>query len=130
MKKRRYLLIIILISIFSISIVAAYTPDGTFTFTTIAQKKTSADKTILYNVPWIAVTNYNHNTKAQLAVTLQKKGLLGYSNKGRQQEYLESSGFTFYFGKQGSGTYRATYLYNAGSGDLDCSYYMSSNYES
>lgn len=130
MKKKFYLIAVLLIGIVSISIVSAYTPDGTFSLTSIGSKKTSSDKTVEYNSPWITINNYNGNTKAQLAVTLEKKGLLGsYSNKGRQQAYLASNGYTFYWHKTGKGTYRSVYLYNAGSGNLDGSYYMLSNYE-
>jgi|GEM_PF-5836846 len=110
--------------------VSAYTNDGTFTLY-YSQNTESSPKYLSDRYPIVTVENYNKSTDGELAVSIMKKGLLGYSLKERIQVWMKNKpAASFYFGNYGSGTFKTVYVANKinGSGNLAGGYYMYSSY--
>ncbi len=90
---------------------------------------TSKDKNLAYDYPYITFSNHNTSVDAELAASVRKKGLFGYTLKERQQKWVKNVvTYTYYYAKHGSGTYQAVFVVNQmnGSGYVQGAYLLSS----
>ena len=123
----------IIVSFFVVSLLiiplVAFALDGSFSLSYGGGSHNSNDKKLEYPYPYIDFYNHNESTDAELAASVLKKGLFGYTLKGRQQKWVTGTyKTTYYYGNYGTGTYRATFVINRinGNGYVSGAYLFSS----
>lgn len=115
--------------VLSISVVSAYTLDSYY-LTKIGQYDVGTAEKTKYKYPTVEWTNGSTNSDAEIAVTLNKKNIIGnYGNVARQHKWIKNvKNYSFRFSSMSTATYRANIVFNATNDNAAISgqYYLTS----
>lgn len=130
MKKKISIAVLSIVAVvLSISVVSAYTLDSYY-LTKVGQYDTGSDEKTKYDHPTVYVTNGSPDSDAEIAVTLNKKNILGkYGNVARQHRWIKNAkNPVFKFSTMSTATYRVNIVFNATNDNAAISgqYYLTS----
>ncbi len=132
MKHSKNVLVVFLIMLSLVIIplqTSAMTVFGTFSLA-YAESHESKEKYLSEDYPIVEFENHNTSVDGELAASVKKKGLFGYTLKGRLQKSVKNLTYVAYcFPEYGSGTYKAVFVVNQlnGSGRVAGAYNITSS---
>lgn len=127
MKKIKIFCVMLLVSLFTVPMIV-FAADSSFSLGD-GDNFQGGEKKLEYNYPIIQFNNHNLSTDGQLAASIMKKGLFGFSLKSRQEKWVKNiQNVYFYYDNYGSGTYKPVFVANKinGTGYIAGSYTLTS----
>ena len=90
-----------------------FAATGSFSLPFGGQTHTSNDVKLVYDYPVVEFFNHNLSVDGELAASVMKKGIFGYTLKERQEKWVTNKPYVGYsYGKHLSGTYHAVFVVN------------------
>lgn len=128
MRKVSYVLIATLLLTVGVMTVYAYNICG-YELQNVGDYEVGNPEKTTKDRPRVYLTNETPNSDAQVAITLSKKGLFGYSYVTRIQRWITGvTNHTFTFTAKDKGTYRANVVFNDSNDDkaIEGEFYLTS----
>ena len=126
---KKLLATFVVLGAFLIIPLTVFAIDDSFSIAYGGQTHVSKDKNLPYDYPYINFYNHNVSVDGQLAASVMKKGIFGYTLEERLEAWLKGrETYTYNYQYHGKGTYHAVFVIDHinGSGYMAGSYLLSS----